>query len=246
MTDIASSNTTQHRCQVCGSAIERRSRGRQRRFCSDACRMQSVRGRTAGTFGSRNTHLGSDTGVGISEHFSATNSISSEGVNDDLQKPIGSSLYWIEVNSVTHKLTDGAMWRTPASPGQWGGFNTERGVAWVINTGCPFGKTAWYARFKDQSYGPSNLETAKQAAMAFAKGAKSFPKRDIARAFTGPVNLFADPQVDAELQKYEAESEAEDWTDWPGEQGSARAAGKSLENSCAIAAPRYRYRYRLH
>src|SRR5262249_19725825 len=94
-----------------------------------------------------------------------------------------------------------------------GGFNTERGVAWVINTGRPFGKTAWYARCKHQSYGPSNLETAKQAAMAFAKGAKSFPMRDSARAFTGPVNLFADPQVDAEARKGEAEDD--DWTDWP-------------------------------
>ena len=169
-----------------------------------------MRGRTTGTFGSRNTQLASDTGVGISEHFSSRNPISSEGENDDLQKPTGSSLYWIEINSVTHKLTDGAMSRTPASHGQWGGFNTELGVAWVINTGWLFGKAAWYARFKDQAYGPSNLETAKQAAMAFARGAKSFPDRDVARAFRGPVNL----QFNAAVQK----GGAEEWSDWVDQQ----------------------------
>lgn len=42
------------------------------------------------------------------------------------------------------------------------------------------------------------FNTAKQAAMAFAKGAKSIPQSGIASSFTGPVNLHADPDVVAE------------------------------------------------
>ena len=41
----------------------------------------------------------------------------------DLEK---AKLFWIEVNDVTWKLTDGEISRTPASFGQWGGYNTER------------------------------------------------------------------------------------------------------------------------
>jgi hypothetical protein len=44
------------------------------------------------------------------------------------------------------------------------------------------------------------LETAKQAAMAFAKGATSFPPNGIASSFTGEVNLHVDPEVAAEMR----------------------------------------------
>ena len=70
----------------------------------------------------------------------------------------------------------------------------------MIEVGKSFGKVAWYARCGDQSYGPTNLETAKRAAMAFAKGAKSFPEFGIASSFLGPVNLLADPEVAAEIR----------------------------------------------
>ena len=151
--------------------------------------------------------LTTDTGVAFSEQNSSTISTACKGENGDLQK---ASLRWIEVNSVTHKLTDGVTERTPASHGQWGGFNIERGVAWVIEVGWPFKKVAWYARCGDSSYGPTDFNTAKHAAMAFAKGAKSFPQSGIASSFTGPINLHADPEVAAEMRNSE-------WRDWPPE-----------------------------
>ena len=103
----------------------------------------------------------------------STNSTACKDENDDLQK---ASLSWIEVNEVTHKLTDGVMERVPASHGQWGGFNTERGIAWAMESGGPFKKVAWFARYRDVCYGPTDSETAKQAAVAFTKGATSFPR----------------------------------------------------------------------
>jgi hypothetical protein len=80
------------------------------------------------------------------------------------------ALSWIEVNEATYKLTDGTMERTPASHGQWGGFNIERGIAWVFDTSLPpHNKPAWCAACGDRKYGPTaNLEMAKQAAMDFA------------------------------------------------------------------------------
>ena len=185
---------SKHTCSVCGGVIGNQSTGRRRRFCSDACRMRSTRGRTA----LRNASLVLDTRSRVSEQNSLTISIACKGENGDLQK---GPLRWIEVNQATHKLTDGVTERTPASHGQWGGFNIERGVAWVIEVGKPFGKVAWYARCGDLSYGPTNLETGKQAATAFAKGAKSFPESGIACSFTGQVNLHADPEVAAEMRK---------------------------------------------
>jgi hypothetical protein len=81
------------------------------------------------------------------------------------------------------------------------GFNIERGLAWVIEVGKPFGKVAWYARCADSSYGPTNVETAKQAAMALARGAQTFPDAGLAFTFSGPINLHADPDVAAEMRK---------------------------------------------
>ena len=115
--------------------------------------------------------------------------------------PVPADLRWIEVNSATYKLTDGVTERTPASHGQWAGFNIERGLAWVMEVGKPFGKVAWYARCGDRAYGPTKFETTKQAAIAFARGAKSFPESGIASSFSGPVNLHADPEVAAEMRK---------------------------------------------
>jgi hypothetical protein len=121
-----------------------------------------------------------------------------EGENGDLQK---ASLRWSEVNDCTWKLTDGVIERTPACHGKWAGFNIGRAVAWVIEVGKPFRKVVWYARCGDKSYGPTKLETAKQAAMAFAKGAKLFPLSGIASSFTGQINLHADPEVAAEMRR---------------------------------------------
>jgi len=176
----------------CSNTVEQKSRGRQRRYCSRSCKEMTLRGRTSEAYGHRSS------GGGNSTQTFATETTTCEVENGDLQK---ASLRWIEVNPATHKLTDGLTERTPASHGQWGGFNIERGVAWVMEVGKPFGKVAWYARCGDLSYGPASLENAKHAAMAFAKGAKSFPESGIASSFTGAVNLHADPEVAAEMRK---------------------------------------------
>ena len=68
-----------------------------------------------------------------------------EASQNDLEK---AKLFWIEVNDVTWKLTDGGTSCTPTSFGQWGGYNTERAVAWVIEDGWPFAGS-WYARRGD-------------------------------------------------------------------------------------------------
>ena len=98
-------------------------------------------------------------------------------------------LFWIGVNEVTWKLTDGQMIRTPASHGQWGGFETERAIAWVVDAGWPMGRAAWYARYRDKSYGPTTtVIKAKAAALALVAGAP-LENDSGARAFQGAVNL---------------------------------------------------------
>jgi len=144
-----------------------------------------------------NARMGLDTGLAYSTQEVSTNSTACKDENDDLQK---ASLSWIEVNEVTHKLTDGVMERVPASYGQWGGFNTERGLAWAIEIGWPYKKTAWFARYRDVCYGPTDSETAKQAAVAFTKGAPSFPDQGLATTFTGPIDFNADPILAAEMR----------------------------------------------
>jgi len=118
-------------------------------------------------------------------------------------------LFWIKVNEVTWKLTDGKSSRTSASHGQWGGYETPRAVAWAIETGWPFGRSVWYARCGERSYGPASYDVARQAGAALALG-RTFPKRENATLFDGPVDLNT-PSV---------ENNPEDvWIDWlPSEQ----------------------------
>src|SRR5262249_39384993 len=118
------------------------------------------------------------------------------------------ALRWIEINSVTFKLTDGTMERTPACHGKWPGFNIERGIAWVFDAGWPFGKSAWFARCRDRSYGPTNFKTAQTAAKAFVTGAP-LPEDTGARSFGGPVDLNTNPHVIAELRRRTAAEDAE-------------------------------------
>jgi hypothetical protein len=147
------------------------------------------------------------TGQAVWAKNPSTKSTASKGENGDLQS---ASLYWIEVNDITWKLTDGTMERVPASHGQWGGYNTERGIAWCMETGWAWKKTAWYARYRHKSYGPTDLKSAKRAAMAFATGAASFPANGLAMAFEGPVDLNAEPERAAELRLAQAQREAAD------------------------------------
>jgi hypothetical protein len=76
---------------------------------------------------------------------------------------------------VTWKLTDGRPWRTPASFGQWGGYDTERALAWVMNTGWISKQPRWWARCGDKSFGPTTLARAKAAAEAMVRDATIEP-----------------------------------------------------------------------
>src|SRR5262245_11393950 len=98
---------------------------------------------------------------------------------NDLQRPKNDlqkcSLSLVRVNEVTYKLTDGKMSRTPASHGQWRGYDTERAVAWVWNLGWPFGRNDWYAFCGDEKIGPTDFNSAVAAARALANGVQGQP-----------------------------------------------------------------------
>jgi hypothetical protein len=184
----------------CTKTVERRPRGRQRRFCSRSCQERALRGRVlrpprvaqgvtaeSPSKPNFNAKLASD-----------TNSLDRSVVGNNSYP--SKSLSWVKVNDCTWKLTDGENSITPACHGFWGGYYTEKAVAWVIEVGWPFGKSAWYARCGAESFGPTNFKTAKEAARAFLTGAL-MPNDERASAFIGPVDLHADPDVAAELPR---------------------------------------------
>ena len=188
MSDIASSNATP-RCRICEHAIERRSTGRHRKFCSRACQQEAFRSRVSRY---ETAAKGSIADSPCSTSFITKSVSENNGLHRpkiDLRK---AGLCWLKVNDVTWKLTDGKMSRTSASYGQWGGYETERTLAWALEVGWPFGRSAWYARCGDRSYGPTNFYIARQAAAALAHG-RSFPDREMATAFDGPVDLNTPP-----------------------------------------------------
>src|SRR5262245_50053261 len=74
------------------------------------------------------------------------------------------------VNDITFKITDGEMSRVPAKLGWWGGYNTPRALAWVINVGV--NSSAWLARCGDRVIGPLSFNEAKASAINLAKGAE--------------------------------------------------------------------------
>jgi hypothetical protein len=157
-------------CASCGAELGRQSRGRRRKYCSDACRLQAFRGCSA-----RNEKADkaptADTPCDV--HFVTKTDSENNALlrrKTPLQK---AGLYWTKVNDVTWKLTDGRSWRTPASVGQWGGYETEWPVAWAIDTGWAAGRSEWQAYCGAKSYGPTSFALAKQAAFAVATGAPS-------------------------------------------------------------------------
>ena len=126
MSDIASSNATP-RCRICEHAIERRSTGRHRKFCSRACQQEAFRSRVSRY---ETAAKGSIADSPCSTSFITKSVSENNGLHRpkiDLRK---AGLCWLKVNDVTWKLTDGKMSRTPASYGQWGGYETERTLAW--------------------------------------------------------------------------------------------------------------------
>ena len=164
----------------CSNTIEPQRLGRRRKYCSPSCRQAGFR-RSVG----RNESQEHETGHFVTKSPSDNNGLQRR--KTDLQK---ASPFWIKINDVTWKLTDGEISRTPASFGQWGGYNTERALAWVIDTGWP-AKSLWYARHKDRSWGPTtSLARAKKAALGFVTGVAP-PQDEHARAFIGEIDLCA-------------------------------------------------------
>jgi hypothetical protein len=81
--------------------------------------------------------------------------------------PKTSPLRCERVNDSTFKITDGELTNVPASHGQWSGYRTTKGLAWIIK----LGSGAWLARGGDQVCGPSSFSEAKANAVVMAKGA---------------------------------------------------------------------------
>ena len=169
----------------CPNIVEQSRRGRRQRFCSDRCRKRAALGRVTCPENGLKAPTADDSFESNSRTKLSNEINGLEEAKNDLQK---ASLSWERINEVTWRLTDGEISRTPASFGQWGGYNTRRGLAWAIEAGRPLGRTVWYARCGDKSYGPTSLSTAKQAARALLTSAP-LPKDDNAKLFTGPVDL---------------------------------------------------------
>jgi hypothetical protein len=79
-----------------------------------------------------------------------------------------------QVNDLTWKLTDGEGTNVPACHGHWGGYRTNKAIAWVIEVAPGY----WLARYQDQSSGPTSLKKAKIEAIKMATG--SLRGRDVA------------------------------------------------------------------
>ena len=174
-------------CPICGDTFRLERNGRKRTTCSDRCRKEASRRQILSRNGEQaSLPTSAETVTKRPELDSEISGLQTQ--KTDLQK---ASLFWIEVNDITWKLTDGEISRTPASIGQWGGYNTERAVAWVIDTGGPARKSLWYARRNDRSWGPTtSLARAKKAALGFVTGVAP-PQDAHARAFIGEIDLCA-------------------------------------------------------
>ena len=160
---------------ACDTTVTQPERGRRRKYCSRACQQTAFRGRSVRDELQR--------GHGTNLQKEARFVTKTSGETSDLQRAKTSQradlekagFYWIEVNDVTWKLTDGEMERTPACHGKWPGFNIERGLAWVMDVGWVARKAVWFARCGNQSYGPTDIADAKQAAFAMVTGARIEP-----------------------------------------------------------------------
>ena len=170
----------------CSNTIKPQRFGRRRKYCSPSCRQAGFR---RGVSRNENAPLWVTPNSPQNLKFVTKVCRENNGLEaskNDLEK---AKLSFIEVNDVTWKLTDGEISRTPASFGQWGGYNTERALAWVIDTGWP--KPLWYACHNDRKWGPTtSLARAKEAALGFVTGVAP-PQDEHARAFIGEIDLCA-------------------------------------------------------
>lgn len=89
------------------------------------------------------------------------------------------------VNDITFKITDGKMSRVPALKGWWGGYDTPRALAWVINVGI--NSAAWLARCNDEVSGPLSFTEARETAHVFPLGRASTSLRRRSYWLSGPI-----------------------------------------------------------
>lgn|SRR5262249_7768946 len=169
-------------CPICGDTFALQRNGRKRILCSSRCRKEASRRRIL----SRNGGPVPTTELAVS--VTKCGKLDNENNNLQRQKPDLRKAWWVKVNEVTWKLTDGELSRTSASHGQWGGYNTERGLAWIMDIGWIVGRASWYVRCGDKSFGPASFADAKAAARAFVTGT-AVEKDEL--AFAGAVDLNA-------------------------------------------------------
>ena len=189
---ILATNHRALRCPVCEHSVERRSR--QQRYCGNRCRNKA---RYKPAVHTNSARLSIDSG-------DRTHPPKTVNENNNLQgQKTGSSLSWTCVNDVTWRLTDGRPWRTPASFGQWGGYDTERALAWVMNTGWINKEARWWARCGDKSFGPTTLARAKAAAEAMLNDAPIEPAEGAVefRGLVPDVTLFAQTSSQTALER---------------------------------------------
>ena len=148
-------------CEFCGKPLLNRSRGRRRRFCSDACR-QSHRKVAATPENGLRYRTGrvkpksASQGVDVTPEFRPEN----PSLRTDLP------LKCEKVNEVTFKITNGELTNVRASHGQWGGYRTTKALAWILK----LGPDAWVARCGDRICNPKSFNEAKAQALATARG----------------------------------------------------------------------------
>jgi hypothetical protein len=148
-------------CQRCGEPLAGKGRGRPQKFCSDRCRQahRKIAIRLENGPRYRTSRVGPKSAAQAAE-------LLSEFKPENLCSNI-SPLRCERVNNSTFKITDGDLTNLPASHGQWSGYRTTKGLAWIIK----LGSGAWLARCGDQACGPSSFSEARANAVAMAKGA---------------------------------------------------------------------------
>jgi len=160
-------------CEFCGQTLPlTKETGRPARFCGDTCRVSFYRKGPVRPFvaGRQKSGKGTDLPDFQKTRVSLQNSSSKSTTCKD---GIGiSKIRWIQVNECTWKLRAGEQVRVPAIHGFWAGFNTDLAVAWVIDIGwiSDKGVPCWFARTRDQTFGPTTLGRAKAAALELVQG----------------------------------------------------------------------------
>jgi hypothetical protein len=176
-------------CEICTTAFE--AERSTKRFCSDACRQHHYRiaYRHQGDDSYRNAkasktpEMGNSTGEGENGDLAPSQTLRKPRFPVTLKSksrtpsPVFKGrLKFEKINDVTWKLTDGSMTRNPGSLGQWGGWDSTKALAWVVNVHplSAEGKARWVAYCRDRQYSADSLPDAKRAAKAMVLGEEPY------------------------------------------------------------------------